>query len=70
MGGHRREGIMFARIAKLIVLLLIAVGIGFLVGLLRPRRVASRSLAAADHVADLPRGLSRDTTGNESGIPT
>ncbi|MEI2729657.1 MAG: hypothetical protein V9E85_11175 [Candidatus Nanopelagicales bacterium] len=46
---------MFARIAKLIVLLLIAVGIGFLVGLLRPRRVASRPIAPADHVADLPR---------------
>lgn len=33
---------MIVRIAKLVVLLLLAIGIGFLVGLLRPRRVVSR----------------------------
>ena len=59
---------MFARIAKLIVLLLIAVGIGFLVGLLRPRRV-DHSLRRTTSPT-CPGGLSRDTTGSESGIPT
>ena len=45
---------MFARIAKLIVLLLIAVGIGSLSGFC-VHDESRADLAAADHVADLPR---------------
>ena len=36
-------GIMVVRIAKLVVLLLFAAAVGFLFGLLRPRRVTSRT---------------------------
>ena len=48
---------MVVRIAKLIVLLLFAAAIGFLFGLLRPRRVTSRT-----DIADTMSG--RRTGGN------
>jgi hypothetical protein len=46
---------MVVRVAKLIGLLLIAVGIGFLIGLLRPRRVVSHSAALIEPSDNLPR---------------
>ena len=55
MDRYRREGIMVVRVAKLIGLLIVAVGIGFLIGLLRPRRVVSHSAALIEPSDNLPR---------------
>ncbi len=53
---------MVVRIAKLIVLLILAAAVGFLVGLLRPRRVTSRT--------DIATTMSSQPPGGEGiGVP-